>query len=228
MRKKDSVEIITIGLAIIFCFVGFIFLNKIFSEDIDEFSKAIFSAVIGSIFTVAAMSVVIKLQTRQDREKEFMTKLFEQKLQIYKEFLDIIFEADDDNLLTDDEIQLIENKIGEIALVAEANLVSCLVQFMLQVKIYGCIYPRSMSIDQRKHFIEYFRTNEGLSISKKKIPVTIENFEKLFLKIDDVIQGIRFDLNVVKGDIKDGISSFVSIKIDAYNMKRNPNIIDEY
>jgi len=226
MKKRDTVEIISVILAIIFCFVGFIFLEKIFSKDIGEFSKAIFSAVIGSIFTVAAMTVVIKLQTRQDREKEYLTKLFEKKLDIYKGFLELMFEADDDNVLEKEEIQNLENKVGEISLVAGAGLVSCLVQFMLQLKIYGCIYPRSMSLEQRKHFINYFSKNELLSINKQRIPVTMENFEKLFVKIDEVIQAIRFDLNVVEGDIKEGVSKFISIRIDPEKMTRNPNIID--
>lgn len=83
-----------------------------------------------------------------------------------------------------------------------------------------------MNIKQREHFLGFIQKNGLISESKKKYISDLNDFEKMFVTIDDLIQGIREDLNVVEGNIKESISKFVSIPIDKYSMKRNPNIID--
>lgn len=226
MSKIRINELLFILLAIILCIFGIIFLEKIYNSNVSSLSQEIFSAVLASIFTVAAMTIVIKLQSRQEKEKEFASKLFEKKLMIYQELLMILFKTDDDNILDDNEIQMIENKIGEASIVANSRLVSCFSQFMIQVKIYGCLYPRSMSEKQIEHFKDFIAKNGFISETKKKVNSDFNDFEKMFVTIDDLIQGIREDLNVVEGNIKEYISKFVSIPIDKFSMKRNPNIID--
>lgn len=226
MSKIRINELLFILLAIILCIFGIIFLEKIYNSNVSSLSQEIFSAVLASIFTVAAMTIVIKLQSRQEKEKEFASKLFEKKLMIYQELLMILFKADDDNILDDNEIQMIENKIGEASIVANSRLVSCFSQFMIQVKIYGCLYPRSMSEKQIEHFKDFIAKYGFISETKKKVNSDFNDFEKMFVTIDDLIQGIREDLNVVEGNIKEYISKFVSIPIDKFSMKRNPNIID--
>ena len=226
MKKFNFNELTIILLAIGLCIFGILFLEEIYNSKIGGLSQEIFSAVLASIFTVAAMTIVIKLQSRQEKEKVFASKVFEKKLEIYQELLQILFKADDDNLLEDSEIQQIENKIGEASIVANARLVSCFSQFMIQVKIYGCLYPRSMNDKQREHFINLIRTNGLISETKKRYVTDIRDFEKIFVTIDDLIQGIREDLDVVEGNIKEYIGKFVSMPIDKFSMKKNPNIID--
>jgi hypothetical protein len=172
------------------------------------------------------MSIVIKIQSSQEKEKEFASHLFERKIAIYQELLQILFKADDDNILSDAEIQDIENKIGEAAIVAHARLVSCFSQFMMQLKIYGCLYPRSMSAGQRMHYIALLQNASFLCQGKNRQKIALENFDGLFVTLDDLLQGIREDLDVVEGNIKADVSRFVSMPIDSFGMKRNPNIID--
>lgn len=226
MKKINLNELIIILLAIGLCVIGIIFLEEFYNHNIGGLSQEIFSAVLASIFTVAAMTIVIKLQSKQEKEKEFASKIFEKKLMIYQELLQILFKADDDNILDNNEIQCIENKIGEAAIVANSRLVSCFSQFMIQVKIYGCLYPRSMSEKQREHFIDLIQSNGLISETKKRHVSNTKDFEKIFVTIDDLIQGIREDLNVVEGNIKEYVSKFLSMPIDKFSMKRNPNIID--
>ncbi len=162
------------------------------------------------------------MQAKQEKEKEYAAKIFEKKIEIYQELLKILFTADDDNILSDSEIQQIENKIGEASIVANAGLVSCFSQFMFQLKIYGCLYPRSMSNTQIEHFINFISKNDILSVNKRHCEIDKSNFNKLFVTIDDLLQGIRNDLNVVEGNIKESVSKFLSIPIDQFKMKRNP------
>ncbi|MBN1182678.1 MAG: hypothetical protein JXB49_10350 [Bacteroidales bacterium] len=228
MKSKSKHDIILVILAIIFCIVGFLFLREFFDKDLDNFSIEILAAVLGSVFTVAAMTVVIKMQARQETEKEFSARLFERKIQVYDEFLAMLFQLDDDNVLSEDEIQDIENKIGEIALVANSRLVSVLSQFMLQIKIYGCVYPRSMNEKQIQHFIEYFDQNHHhLSITKKHLKSQKHiGFNDLFIALDEVIQGIRTDLSVVEGDIEEMLGHFIELPVNKYKLFDNPNLVD--
>lgn len=226
MKQINLQELFTIVLAIVLCLVGIVFLDKIFSAEVSGLNQEIFSAVLASIFTVAAMSIVIKLQSRQEKEKEFASKLFERKIMIYQELLQILFQSDDDNILCDAEIQSIENKIGEASIVASAKLVSCFSQFMLQVKVYGCLYSRSMNGTQRAHYLSLLEKDSFLCEGKRRLKADLHNFDNLFVTIDDLLQGIREDLDVVEGNIKADVSRFVSMPIDKYKMKRNPNIID--
>lgn len=226
MKKWNLKEMAIIVLAICLCLFGIVFLDKVFSSNISSLTQEIFSAVLASIFTVAAMTIVISFQSKQEKEKEYASRIFEKKIEIYQDLLRILFTSDDDNILTDEEIQSIENKIGEASIVANAKLVSCFSQFMIQLKVYGCLYPRSMRPKQIDHYINFFIENDLLSNSKKRHQVNSDNFEKLFVSIDDLLQEIREDLNVVEGDIKKCVTGFVSMPIDKFKMKRNPNIID--
>ncbi len=183
----------------------------------------------GASFTVAAMMVVMKIQTRHEREGEFAKRLFDKKIEMYQSILEIIFKVDDDNVIDVDEIQLIENKIGEAALVANADLVSGFSQFIIQLKIYGSMYPRSMSKKQIKHFVGFFNENKHYIASlyhKNKYPLQADNFEEYFVSLDNLVQLIREDLSVVKGDIQEMLEHFVEMPIDKFKLMRNPNLVD--
>ena len=83
-----------------------------------------------------------------------------------------------------------------------------------------------MNEKQREHFTDLIQKNGLISETKKRYVSNTKDFEKIFVTIDDLIQGIREDLNVVEGNIKEYVSKFVSMPIDKFSMKRNPNIID--
>ncbi len=228
MKKITLKEIVIIFSAISLCLLGIIFLDKIYTTNIGGLSQEIFSAVLASVFTIAAMTVVMNLQSRQEKEKEFSSKLFEKKLEIYQDLLKLIFSSDDDNILENSEIQEIENKIGEASIVASSKLVSSFSQFMIQLKVYGCLYRRSMTKEQQRHFVMYFTNNPQFisEIKRRKTKINIDNFDSFFITIDDLLQGIREDLNVVEGDIKMSLSHFLFLKIDNESMIKNPNLID--
>ena len=69
------------------------------------------------------MMVVMKIQSRDEKEVN-SKRLFDKKIELYQSILESIFKMDDDNIIDQEEIQIVENKIGEAALVASAVLVS--------------------------------------------------------------------------------------------------------
>lgn len=194
----------------------------------------LFAAVIGSIVTVAAMTIMMKLQLQQDKDREFSSQLFDKKIEIYERLLQLVFSMDDDGTITRDEIQAIENQIGTASLVAHCDLVSIFAQFLYQLKIYGVVYFRNMSPNQLAHFQEFVKQEKQKKQAKSKLAnhfhqqtISVENNEAaFFLSLDDFIQGIRQDLAVVEGNVKHDIEHFVRTPFDQFKLIKDPNIVD--
>ncbi len=232
-RKRD---ILFVSLAIAFSLSAFLLLHEFFNRELNNFTIEIMAAALGSVIVVASMAVMLRLQAQQDKEREYAITLFERKLQIYEKLLTTIFKTDDDNRISREEIQEVENQIGLACLMANEELVSSFTQFIYQFKVYGVLYFRSMSTSQIDHFIaavqkakESEHTETFIASSKHIIDdLPQENPQAYFLSLDEIIQGIRDDLDVVEGNIQHNIENFVSVAYDQFKMMRNPNIVDEH
>lgn len=177
----------------------------------------LFAGILGTILTVAALALMFNMQSRQETHKEFSTKLFTTKLEIYRSLLDDIFCADDDTKMTEVEVHAIENKIGLACLVANEELVSIFAQFLIQVKLYGVPYYRKMDKEQIGLFAELVQDDKKkssvesiLSRSNQRMSKPVEDHtHEYFVTLDNVIQGMREDLAVVEGNVQQEIEHFV-------------------
>ncbi len=168
-KQKDTLIVL---YAAIFAIFAFLFLHLFFKQGVNDFTIEILAATLGASFTVSAMMVVMKIQSRHEREGEFAKRLFDKKIDMYQTILELIFKMDDDNIIDKDEIEEVENKIGEAAMVASSDLVSVFSQFVVQLKIYGTLYPRSMTKKQIAHFVKYFnKHNEYLALIYKDLKI---------------------------------------------------------
>ena len=223
---KDNLIVL---YAAIFAIFAFLFLHLFFKQGVSDFTIEILAATLGASFTVTAMMVVMKLQSRHEREGEFAKRLFDKKIEMYQVVLKLIFKMDDDNIIDKEEIEEVENKIGEAAMVASSDLVSVFSQFIVQLKIYGTLYPRSMTKKQIVHFVKYFnKHNEYLALIYKELetPLKEDTFDEYFISLDNVVQSIREDLSVVEGDIQEMLEHFVEMPMDKYGLMKDPNIVD--
>ena len=225
-KQKDSLIVL---YAAIFAIFAFLFLHLFFKQGVSDFTIEILAATLGASFTVAAMMVVMKIQSRHEREGEFEKRLFDKKITMYQTILELVFRMDDDNIIEKEEIEEVENKIGEAAMVASSNLVSVFSQFIVQLKMYGTLYPRSMTKKQIVHFVDYFNKHtEYLALIYKdlEIPLKEDTFDEYFISLDNVVQSIREDLSVVEGDIQEMLEHFVEMPMDKFKLMKNPNIVD--
>lgn len=241
MKKKNNSSngIGLIILSIVFSFSAFLMLHAFFDKNINNFTIEILAAVLGSIVVVASTAIILRFQAEQDKEKIYSTSLFERKLQIYEALLMTIFKADDDNRVSREEVLDVENQVGLACLVANADLVSVLSQFIYQFKVYGVLYPRSMNEDQIAHYADFVRIELGKEMSDTKLAFSKFRAKKLhgnesgeivntyFVTLDDLIQEIRKDLSVVEGDIQHCVGHFVSIRYDHHGIIKKPNLVDD-
>lgn len=185
-----------------------VFQTLLDSTTMPNFAINVMISVLGSVITIALMLILLQFQMRSEQEKDFRGRLFERKLDLYREFLVLVFSLDDDNLISKDEIQEVENKVGEISLVASGDLVHTCARVVVQLKSYGVLYERSMTEKQRAHFAQN------------------KDFKGAFVSLDQLVQAIRQDLSVVEGNVTQTIETFVGIPFDRYRMVKNPNVVD--
>lgn len=205
-----------------------------FAEERSPLVFELFAAIMGSIVTVSAMALMMRIQGRQETRKEFSARLFDRKLAIYQQLMEAIFTADDDNVISREEIQSIENTIGLACLVANADLVSVFSQFLVQVKVYGVLYFRSLTPTQLEHFAGWVEAEQAapeaeskLAVDKFALPQAVRGNERdFFVSLDDVVQGMREDLAVVEGNVQQDIEHFVRTPYDAQSMIKDPNVVD--
>jgi len=208
-----------------------------FSENKPPIISELMSAILGSLVTVAAMAAMLSMQARTDKEKEASTKIFEYKVALYGALIDYIFMCDDDNIISQKEIQHIENKVGQCCLVANDQLVSIFSQFVYQLKTYGVMYFRSMNEEQKKYFSkmvdeEVVKDKNTSILSYDKMHFlshkkeAISNYRNYFLSLDELIQGMRSDLAVVTGNIQSEVEHFVLLEYNSKSIIAHPNIVD--
>ncbi len=225
-QQKDTLIVL---YAAIFAIFAFLFLHLFFKQGVNDFTIEILAATLGASFTVTAMMVVMKIQSRHEREGEFAKRLFDKKIDMYQTILALVFKMDDDNVIDKEEIEEVENKIGEAAMVASSNLVSVFSQFIVQLKIYGTLYPRSMTKKQISHFVDYFNKHDeylALIYKDNQTPLEESAFSEYFISLDNVVQSIREDLSVVEGDIQEMLEHFVEMPMDKFKLMKNPNVVD--
>ena len=234
---KDR-NVLFILAATAFILASYFTLGRVFvlSEGKSLLAYEFIAAILGSVITVSAMIVMIKIQSQQEKEKEFSSRLFEQKLSIYQKLVDTLFKTDDDNLLTKSEIQEIENQIGAACLLSSIETVSIFSQFLFQLKVYGVLYWRNMEtkweiVKDFRAWIEYEKKmpeeKSNLAGCKYLLEEDIEGNERAyFVSLDELIQAMRKDLDVVQGDISNEIEHFILLPYDAKKLISDPNKID--
>lgn len=204
-KHKDLLFVVFSSVLIL---SAYMFFDAIFAHKIPDFAFNIAVSVLCAFITIAVMLVTMHFQAKSDKENEFSSRIFERKLAIYREFLEQIFKMDDDNLIEMTEVQDIENKVGELALVAGQGLVETCATFVVQLKGYGVMYPRSMTRIQREHYEKTFGDMSN------------------FTTLDDLVQAIRSDLSIVDGNVSKTLERFVSMPYDPYKMIKDPNYVD--
>lgn len=233
-RNKNIIFLIATG---VFLLAQYFFVGEILEASVENHPLVyeLFAAVVGSIITVIAMALIMRNQIDHEKHKEFASSIFERKLSIYQELLEIVFAIDDDKIIEDAEIHALENQIGIACLVADKKLVSILSQYIYQLKVYGVLYFRSMNevqLAEFSAFAEQEKKKPHADASKlcdqkfnQTLPVKGNEIE-YFLSLDECIQGLREDLALIEGDVAHHIEHFVRTPINPKQIHAKPNIID--
>lgn len=193
-------------LSVIFLIVAFLFFHENLKNSLE---REVIVVVLGTIFTVGAMILILRIQYEEEQKKEYRAEVFRAKLNLYTQLLDMLFKLDDDRQVTEDEIIALENKIGALSLVADKCLVRALIRFFLQLKISNCIHYTDFMENREavENLRQFIRNNREL-LKEEECPVE----KKEFVTIGDIVYLMRKDIEVVKE-----IDNNLSFLIDCFN-----------
>lgn len=109
--------------------MGFLFIYFLLSHhEVTNFTIEILAVTIGVVLVVVSVGVTIRMQTQYELERELQVKLYDTKIELYRNLLSQIASADHDDLISQDEIKMIRASARELSLLANENVlinISC-------------------------------------------------------------------------------------------------------
>lgn len=109
---QNKIVIITSILIVLACF--FAIYLRLFTEK--ELWYEMFAAVLGVIITAIITMILLRGQSDNDVERERASKVFEEKLRIYQEYLHTLYEVIKDGSLSDEEKMQLEFQTSFVAM----------------------------------------------------------------------------------------------------------------
>lgn len=180
-RKKSWVKkhftIVALSFAIVV--TSAVLLHIMFQAEVSELTIEILAAVVAVVMVVASVAVTLHFQADYETDREFKTELFRARLNHYKELLIKFSAADDDDHISDEEVIQMKNSARSIALLASADVVVTLSNYIRLID------------DHRSLYITREQAENG------EVPLTNPDYAGTFRNL--VIQ-MRQDLRVVEGD----------------------------
>ena len=126
--RADSVVIGILVLTVVVLAATVV--HVFFSRAISNLTIEILAAIIAVVLVVASVAVTIHFQSRAETHQEYRVELFRKKIASYSKLLKVISRVDDDETITDDEIEKVRNGARTIALYADPELISALASFI--------------------------------------------------------------------------------------------------
>ena len=108
--KKNTIISIALGLLAVIIAVVF----RLFSEA--DLWFQMFSAILGVIITIIITNLLLSSQTNSDIERERSSEIFKEKLRIYQEFLQALYDVLKEEAVTPDEAMRLQFQTSYIAM----------------------------------------------------------------------------------------------------------------
>lgn len=146
-------------------------LHVMFSADVSNLTIEILAAVVAVVMVVVSVAVTLHFQADYEAEKEFKTEVFKEKLQKYYQLLATLSEADDDNHISEKEMNQMKNLARSVALIATPRVVITLANFIEEVEEHGRLFIDTKDLMARKKGLEkeeYRGTFRNLVIQMRK------------------------------------------------------------
>lgn len=138
IRKKFTI----IALCTAVVVTSAVLLHVMFSADVSNLTIEILAAVVAVVMVVVSVAVTLHFQVEYEAEKEFKTEVFKEKLQKYYELLATFSKADDDDVISSDELNEMKNLARSVALIAHPDVVVTLSNFLENVERFQKFYIR--------------------------------------------------------------------------------------
>lgn len=112
MKFRLSNTNISIALGLLACIIAVAF--RLFSEA--DLWFQMFSAILGVIITVIITNLLLSSQSRSDIERERNSEIFREKLRIYQDFLQALYQVLKEEAVTPEEVMRLQFQTSYIAM----------------------------------------------------------------------------------------------------------------
>lgn len=203
----------TVIAACLICVIAIVF--NVFTDL--ELPGRLMAAILGVVITATITQILLEGQTQKEETLKRSSKIFEEKLKIYQNFLNSLYKAVKDGKLTDSEKMELQFQTSLVAMHCKPENIITVSEAVRRVVSSTCPSERSGSVGETDllkslfSVVEAFRqdlyekdTEAFAEDTKNK---TIENFSKAFCEAqggeEEVAkpQKLAVDLNVLSGAI---------------------------
>ncbi len=103
----------------------------------NAFGPNLITAFVGVVLSAVATLVLLNGQTKDEEKKERNLGLYNAKLKVYSDFVSNMYEALDDNQITEDEMKKLRTKLfGEVSFYTQKNVLKSIEKELEAVKDY--------------------------------------------------------------------------------------------
>lgn len=156
--ERGISHFVVISLVVALSITVSFLLYVVFSQNPSNFTVEILAAILGVVLVVTSVGVTIHFQNRAETERAYRVALFERKLGMYQELLNCIAVADNEGVtLKDERIEDIRDRSHTVALVASAELVSVLSNFVNRITRERRISSEKENDDTVREIIQAMR-----------------------------------------------------------------------
>ena len=186
MNFKLSNTNISIALGLLACIIAVTF--RLFSEA--DLWYQMFSAILGVIITVIITNLLLNSQSRSDIERERDSEVFREKLRIYQEFLQALYDVLKEEAVTPEEVMRLQFQTSYIAMHTSSKNIREVSQCVSSiVRMYSqcpgedgrkVLQDEKLLLRNLFDIVEVFRRelySEHPNFNKADISAAIENFE---------------------------------------------------
>ena len=186
MKFKLSNTNISIALGLLACVIAVAF--RLFSEA--DLWYQMFSAILGVIITVIITNLLLNSQSRSDIERERNSEIFREKLRIYQEFLQALYDVLKEEAVTPEEVMRLQFQTSYIAMHTSSRNIREVSQCVSGiVRMYSqcpgedgrkVLQDEKLLLRNLFDIVEVFRRelySEHPNFNKVDIDAAIENFE---------------------------------------------------
>ena len=186
MKFKLSNTNISIALGLLACVIAVAF--RLFSEA--DLWYQMFSAILGVIITVIITNLLLNSQSRSDIERERNSEIFREKLRIYQEFLQALYDVLKEEAVTPEEVMRLQFQTSYIAMHTSSGNIREVSQCVSGiVRMYSqcpgedgrkVLQDEKLLLRNLFDIVEVFRRelySERPNFNKTDIDSAIENFE---------------------------------------------------
>lgn len=177
---------ISIALGLLACVVAVAF--RLFSEA--DLWFQMFSAILGVIITIIITNLLLNSQSRSDIERERNSEIFREKLRIYQEFLQALYQVLKEEAVTPEEVMRLQFQTSYIAMHTSSQNIRQVSQYVSNiVQMYSAcpgedgrkvLQDEKLLLRNLFDIVEIFRRElyaEHPNFNPSDINAAIDNFE---------------------------------------------------